>query len=146
MTSMRMRLLFSVSCVRLVLVCSGAVHWWGGGGGWVGAGVMTSMRMRLLFSVSCVPLVLVCSGAVHCIGGGGGDDARANATFVFCADDDASDVADAAIAFMIKGRQFLPQMTINTIVLLPAGLVAKLLLKRYQLLCQPVLAVSSCFT
>ena len=36
MTSMRMRLLFSVSCVHLVLVCSGAVHWWGGGGGLYG--------------------------------------------------------------------------------------------------------------
>ena len=31
MTSMRMRLLFSVSCVHLVLVCSGALHWWGWG-------------------------------------------------------------------------------------------------------------------
>ena len=34
----------------------------------------------------------------------------------------------------------------NMTVLLPAGLVAKLLLKRYQLLCQPVLAVCCCFT
>ena len=59
--------LVSVSCVRLVLVCSGAVHWWGGGG-W--SGVMTSMRMRLLFSVSCVHLVLVCSGALHWWGWG----------------------------------------------------------------------------
>ena len=33
MTSMRMRLLLSVSCVHLVLVCSGVVHWWGGWGG-----------------------------------------------------------------------------------------------------------------
>ena len=37
-------------------------------------------------------------------------------------------------------------MTMNMTVLLPAGLVAKLRLKRYQLLCQPVLAVSCCFT
>ena len=37
-------------------------------------------------------------------------------------------------------------MTMNMTVLLPAGLVAKLLLKRYQLLCQPVLAVSCCLT
>ena len=34
--------------------------------------------------------------------GGGGDDVHANATLVFCTDDDASDVADAAIAFMTK--------------------------------------------
>ena len=62
MTSMRMRLVFSLSVVHLVLLCSGAVHWWGRGGC---GGVMTSMRMQLVFSVSCVHLVLLCSGAVH---------------------------------------------------------------------------------
>ena len=34
----------------------------------------------------------------------------------------------------------------NMTMLLPAGLVAKLLLKRYQLLCETVLAASCCFT
>ena len=37
-------------------------------------------------------------------------------------------------------------MTMNMTVLFAYGPVAKLLLKRYQLLCQPVLAVSCCFT
>ena len=56
--------------------------------------------------------------------GGGGDDVHASATFVFslAADDHEYDVLCAY------------------------GLVAKLLLKRYQLLFQPVLAVSGCFT
>ena len=37
-------------------------------------------------------------------------------------------------------------MTMNMTVLCAYGLVAILLLKRYQLLFQPVLAVSCCFT
>ena len=37
-------------------------------------------------------------------------------------------------------------MTMNMTVLFAYGLVAKLRLKRYQLPCQPVLAVSCCFT
>ena len=44
MTSMRMRLLFSLSCVHVL------VRYIGGKG--VGGGMMTSMRMRLLFSLS----------------------------------------------------------------------------------------------
>ena len=83
MTSMRMLLIFSVSCVRLVLVCSGAVHWRGGG-------VMTSMRMRLfVFCFLCSP----CSGLFWCgtlVGRGE------------CTDDNASDVADSAIVCMTK--------------------------------------------
>ena len=82
MTSMRMRFLFSLSFVHVLVryiggegewgggddvhanatfvfsfFCSraGAVHWWGGG---VGGGVMTSMRMRLLFSLSFVHVLV----------------------------------------------------------------------------------------
>ena len=56
MTSMRMQILSCVSLVDLVLVCSGAVHWWGGGR------VMTSMRMVAFLLLFCV----------LCIGGDGG--------------------------------------------------------------------------
>ena len=52
MTSMRMRLVFSFSFVDLLLLCGGAVQWWGRGGG-----VMTSMRLRLVF-FSFVDLLL----------------------------------------------------------------------------------------
>ena len=53
MTSMRMRLVFSFCFVDLLLLCGGAVQWWGGGG------VMTSMRMRLVFSFCFVDLLLI---------------------------------------------------------------------------------------
>ena len=60
------------------------------------------------------------------------------------------------LLMLLIPQSFYDQMTIvlaaddhehdSVAVLLPAGLVAKLLLKSYQLLCQPVLAVSCCFT
>ena len=100
---------FSFLCSR-----AGAVHWWGGVG--VG-GVMTSMRVRLLFSLSCVHALVRYIAGEGGWGGGRGDDVHASATFVF--------------------SFFLPQMSMNMAVLFAYGLVAKLLLKRYQLLCQP---------
>ena len=51
MTSMRMRLLFSLSCVHVLVPYIGGEGGGGGReGGGGGGGVMTSMRMRLLFS------------------------------------------------------------------------------------------------
>ena len=48
---MRMRLVFSFSFVDLLLLCGGAVQWWG-------RGVMTSMRLRLVHSFFFVGLLL----------------------------------------------------------------------------------------
>ena len=62
MTSMRMRLLFSLSL--FTCWCRTSV---GRGGG--GVGVMTSMRMRLVFSLSCVHVLVRYIGGE---GGGGG--------------------------------------------------------------------------
>ena len=36
MTSMRLRLVFAFSCLDLLLLCSGAVQWWGVGREWGG--------------------------------------------------------------------------------------------------------------
>ena len=55
MTSMRMRLLFSLSFVHVLVRYIGGEGEWGGGGG---GGVMTSMRMRLLFSLSFVHVLV----------------------------------------------------------------------------------------
>ena len=67
MTSMRMRLLFSLSFVHVLVGYIGGE----GGGVRVGGGVMTPMRMRLLF-FSCVHVLVRYIGGDH-----------ANATVVF---------------------------------------------------------------
>ena len=81
MTSMRLRLVFAFSCLDLLLLCSGAVQWWGGGEG--GGGGMTSMRLRTVFSFSFVDLLLLCSGAVQLWGGGEMTSMRMRLVFSF---------------------------------------------------------------
>ena len=53
MTSMRMRILSCVSLVDLVLVCSVAVHWWGGWGGWGGGGYDVHASAASVLCFSC---------------------------------------------------------------------------------------------
>ena len=72
MTSVRMRLLLSVSLVRLVLVCSAAVHW-RGGGGVGGGGDDVQANATFVFCFLCSPCSgLFCCGTLVGRGGGGG--------------------------------------------------------------------------
>ena len=81
MTSMRMRLLFSLSFVHVLVRYIGGE---GGGGGVAGGrGHAVHANATFVFSFLCSR-----AGAVHWWGGGwwgggGGDDVHANATFVF---------------------------------------------------------------
>ena len=70
MTSLRMRLLFSLSFVHVLVRYIGGEG--GGVGGWRGGGVMPSMRMRLLFSLSCVYVLVRYIGGEGVGGGVGG--------------------------------------------------------------------------